>query len=92
MLQAQGPLRLDPGACAALLERGASLLQVGITAVEGEFGASQAVNLVDPDGRLLGRGLCSQSSAALRQALGAAAGDRPSAVVVHRDALVLHRR
>jgi len=92
VLQAQGTLRLDHGACEALLERGASLLQVGITAVEGEFGASQAVNLVDPDGRLLGRGLCSQASAALRQGLGAAAEARHSAVVVHRDALVLSDR
>jgi glutamate 5-kinase len=92
VLQPQGTLRLDPGACEALLERGASLLQVGITAVEGDFGASQAVNLVDPDGRVLGRGLCSLASAALRHGLGAAAEDRYSAVVVHRDVLVLSDR
>ena len=47
-------MQLDAGACDALLHRGASLLQVGITAVHGSFEASRAVTLLDPDARRLG--------------------------------------
>tara|TARA_B100001939_G_scaffold280371_1_gene249043 strand:- start:394 stop:1467 length:1074 start_codon:yes stop_codon:yes gene_type:complete len=91
-LQPQGDLTLDAGACDALHQRGASLLMVGITAVQGEFSANQPVRLQGPDGRELGRGLCLLSSAAVRRALDAEPADGSSPVVVHRDALVLHRR
>ena len=91
-LQPQGSLTLDAGACDALHRRGASLLMVGITAVQGAFAANQPVRLQGPDGRELGRGLCQLSSAAVQRALDAAPAAGPSPVVVHRDALVLHSR
>ena len=91
-LQPQGQLVLDAGACRALLERGASLLLVGITSVDGVFDANQPVTLCDPDGAELGRGLCLLSSTALAEALAAKSSTVPSPVVVHRDALVLHGR
>ena len=91
-LQPQGTLTLDAGACDALHRRGASLLMVGISAVDGEFPANQPVRLHGPDGCELGRGLCLISSAAVRRALDAPPAPGPSPVVVHRDALVLHSR
>ena len=89
------PITIDGGAERALLERGASLLAVGIRAIEGSFSRRDAVRLLSLDGRELGRGLTSlgsdelsqvlgQSSEAVRLRLGAV-GD----AVVHRDQLVL---
>lgn len=92
VLEPEGTLYLDAGACAALQHQGASLLMVGITAVEGDFDANHAVRLVDPHGEELGRGLCAMACDQLRQALMDADPPLPSPVVVHRDVLVLHQR
>lgn len=89
VLQPQGELHLDPGACRALRHRGASLLMVGITAVGGAFEANQPVKLLDPDGVELGRGLCSMDSSSLLEALQQSRANSGSPVVVHRDLLVL---
>ncbi|MEY3463739.1 MAG: Glutamate 5-kinase [Cyanobacteriota bacterium] len=80
----KGSLQVDGGAERALLERGASLLAVGIVAVEGEFGAREAVRLVNGDGRELGRGICAYASEELRQLVG-----REGVEVVHRDELAI---
>ncbi len=92
----KGKLWIDPGAERALLERGASLLAVGIRQVDGRFQRRDAVRLMALDGRELGRGLSAlsseeltqvigQSSEAVQRTLGAEVGD----AVVHRDHLVL---
>lgn len=80
----KGSLRLDAGAERALVERGASLLAVGVIAVEGDFGAREAVRLLAVDGRELGRGLATLGSDDLRRQLGNAGVE-----VVHRDQLAL---
>ncbi|MEX1324301.1 MAG: glutamate 5-kinase [Synechococcaceae cyanobacterium] len=80
----KGSLRLDAGAEGALLRRGASLLAVGVTAVEGDFSAREAVRLLAADGRELGRGLASLGSTELRQLMG-----RVGVEAVHRDRLAL---
>ncbi|MEB3260441.1 MAG: glutamate 5-kinase [Cyanobacteriota bacterium] len=90
-----GSLVVDAGAERALRHQGASLLAVGLTAVEGRFERCTPVRLVGLDGQEVGRGLCGFSSDELRgilglpreemrRRLGAADG-----VVVHRDHLVL---
>jgi len=94
-----GSLRLDAGAERALLRHGASLLVVGITAVEGDFERNQPVRLLAGDGRELGRGLCALASHELQALVGLQPEDRrrrigelggdPGAAVVHRDQLVL---
>ena len=91
----KGSLRVDAGAERALLERGASLLAVGIAAVEGEFGRREPVRLLSSDGRELGRGLSALSSEELRRIVGLSSeevrrqlGTEVDAVV-HRDQLVL---
>ena len=82
----KGSLKLDPGAEAALVERGASLLAVGVQSVEGEFGRRESVRLLGADGRELGRGLSTLSSGELRELMG-----RAGVEVVHRDQLVITR-
>lgn len=80
----KGALKLDAGAERALVERGASLLAVGVVAVEGDFSPQEAVRLLAADGRELGRGLCGMGSDELRSLVGQAGVE-----VVHRDQLVL---
>jgi glutamate 5-kinase len=80
----KGSLRLDAGAERAVVERGASLLAVGVVAVEGEFGPQEAVRLLTADGRELGRGLSGLGSDELRNLVG-----RAGVEVVHRDQLAL---
>ncbi len=80
----RGAVRLDGGAERALVEQGASLLAVGITAIEGEFAAREPVRLLTADGRELGRGLATLGSSELRNL-----ASREGVEVVHRDQLVL---
>ncbi|MDO5709705.1 MAG: glutamate 5-kinase, partial [Coriobacteriales bacterium] len=58
----QGSLVLDGGACRAVLERGASILPVGVIRSEGTFQAGDVVNVVSEKGDLLGRGVTRYSS------------------------------
>jgi len=55
----KGVLHLDRGAVKALQDGRASLLPVGVSAVEGSFQRGDVVELRDPDGKLIGRGLMS---------------------------------
>jgi glutamate 5-kinase len=80
----KGSLHLDAGAQRALLEQGASLLAVGVTAIDGDFNRREPVRLLGADGRELGRGLATLGSAELRALVG-----REGVEVVHRDQLVL---
>ena len=57
-----GTLHLDKGAVTALMERGSSLLAVGISSVEGSFARGDAVAICGPDGTELGRGLVGYTS------------------------------
>ncbi|MEM6927380.1 MAG: PUA domain-containing protein, partial [Myxococcota bacterium] len=69
----------------ALVERQASLLQPGITGVDGSFDAMSVVRIVH-DGVEFARGQCSRDAATIHAALGSAERDQ---VVVHRDLLAL---
>jgi glutamate 5-kinase len=88
-------VRVDAGAERALLSQGASLLAVGIQAVEGEFGRQEPVRILSLSGRELGRGLSTLASEELRRIMGLASEEvrrRLGPVgdaVVHRDQLVL---
>ncbi|WP_022910587.1 glutamate 5-kinase [Aestuariimicrobium kwangyangense] len=95
----RGRLLLDHGAVSALAHRGASLLAAGVTAVEGDFAAGDPVELVGPDGRIVGRGLVAFSSEELPAMLGKKTAELAETLgaqyereVVHRDQLMLNRR
>ena len=89
-------MRLDAGAVTAVVDAAKSLLPAGITAVEGEFAAGDPVDLVDPTGGAVARGLVAYDAAELpallgrsTRELGETLGPAYSREVVHRDDLVL---
>jgi len=66
----RGRLVVDAGAVRALVERRASLLPAGVVSVEGDFAAGDAVDIVGPDGVVVGRGLVAYDSEDLPPMLG----------------------
>ena len=92
----RGRLVLDDGAVRAVVSRKASLLPAGITSVDGHFTAGDPVDLVDPAGRSVARGLVNYDAAELPGLLGRTTVDLAAELgpayekeVVHRDDLVL---
>jgi glutamate 5-kinase len=90
-----GRLRLDAGAERAIVERGSSLLAIGVAAVEGEFEKGDVVTLESSDGRELARGLINYHADEMRKIAGHATDDiqrllghQPYVEVIHRDNLV----
>jgi glutamate 5-kinase len=96
---AHGVICVDAGAARALVQRGKSLLAVGVTGVSGQFERGQTARLLEPDGREIARGIANYNAADL-----AAIRGRPSKeiatilgyqygpTVVHRDDMVLVER
>jgi glutamate 5-kinase len=88
----RGRLHLDAGAVRAIVDRRASLLPAGITAVDGRFSAGDPVDLVDPEGQPVARGLVNYDSTELPSLLGRSTGELGPGYgkeVVHRDDLVV---
>jgi glutamate 5-kinase len=90
----QGRLVVDDGAAVALRERGTSLLPVGITKVEGDFEAGDAIE-VRANGHSIGKGIVNYSAAELRRVIGLKTAEvrellpRAADEAVHRDYFVL---
>jgi glutamate 5-kinase len=91
-----GKLYLDAGAVKAIQQSGKSLLAAGITEVEGEFQSQDAVQLCDPIGQEIARGIVNYSSLELQKIRGHHSeeilqilGYDGAETVVHRDNLVL---
>lgn len=91
-----GRLVLDAGAVSAIIERGVSLLPAGVTGVEGEFSAGDAVELASVNGKVIARGLVAFDSSEIPQMLGRSTkelakelGPEYERELVHRDDLVL---
>ena len=95
-LQLRGAVTVDAGAERKLREEGASLLPIGMTAVEGEFSRGDVIAVCNPLGREIARGLanyaslearllCRRKSVEFEALLGYAAEPE----MVHRDNLVL---
>ncbi len=95
---ARGALAVDEGAKKALIDRGSSLLAVGVRGVEGRFDAGDIVDIKDPTGHVFARGRVSAESDEVELAEGldqkTLAGNRLLAhlaerPLVHRDELVV---
>lgn len=93
---ARGALVVNDGAIAALHERKASLLPIGLVRVEGEFSRGDVVEIRDGSGRVHGRGLVNYDAADCRRLVGRHSSEIASALgfrgyenVVTRDHLVL---
>lgn len=94
----RGTITVDEGARSALVERGKSLLVVGVRAVTGDFDYDDIVDVADGSGHVFARGRAAAASDLLRLAVGrsreevegnailSVLADRP---VIHRDELVL---
>lgn len=85
-----GVIRIDEGAVKAVTVDRHSLLSVGITDVDGEFTAGEIVEIVGPDGQIIGRGEVSVDSTDLRQMAGKPSTELPDRLrrpVVHADYL-----
>jgi glutamate 5-kinase len=89
---ARGTVLVDEGARRALVDRGVSLLPAGITGVEGDFHAEDAVEVRGPDGLVFAKGLVRHPAAVVRDLAGKRSADLPADTVlevVHRDDLVI---
>ena len=91
-----GNLYLDGGAVEAICQGGKSLLAAGITKVEGNFTASEAVRLCNGEGKEIARGIVNYSSSEMERIKGMRSetiasilGYEGPETVVHRDNLVL---
>ena len=69
---------------------------MGVTEVDGQFDAGDTVNVLDPDGRLLARGITRYSSDDLRKVHGLRLDviarfmpDRADCPAIHRDELLV---
>lgn len=92
----RGRLTLDDGAVQAVVRRRLSLLPAGIIAVDGQFAAGDPVDLADPSGHVVARGLVAYDAEELPHMLGRSTSDLAAELgptyereVVHRDDLVL---
>jgi glutamate 5-kinase len=92
---AAGRLHLDDGAVAAVVRRRRSLLAAGITGSDGDFEAGDVVELADPRGRVVARGVVAFDAEELPGMVGRSSHDLAPELrreVVHADDLVpLHR-
>ncbi|MBV7294979.1 glutamate 5-kinase [Corynebacterium sp. TAE3-ERU12] len=85
-----GVLRIDAGAVRAVTENRRSLLPVGITSADGEFSAGDIVDIVGPNGEIIGRGEIAFNWEELDQIMGRPTTELPDALrrpVIHADYL-----
>ena len=88
---AQGRVVVDAGAVRALIDKRTSLLPVGVVSCDGAFPAGEAVLVVGPDGREVGKGISDLSSDEIRAVRGMRSEEAlvllsgGSAEVIHRD-------
>jgi glutamate 5-kinase len=92
----KGRLVVDAGAKAAVLERGRSLLPIGVVRVQGDFEKGDVVALCDGDGVEFARGLTNYPAVDAGRILGLRSeqiaeilGGVPYEEIVHRDNLVV---
>lgn len=89
--EVRGKIMIDDGAVGALLERGKSLLPVGVVGVLGDFVREDVVEVVDRNGDLVGKGVVQCSSSELSKVKGKATEhakevfESSKVEVIHRD-------
>jgi len=90
-----GRLHIDGGAVRAL-EEGSSLLPAGVRSVEGVFDRGDLVQVIDPDGRVVARGVVAYSATDARRIAGFRSEKIESLLgwhgrdeIIHRDDMVI---
>lgn len=87
-----GTVWVDAGARRAVVERGASLLAIGISRYEGVFQPGDAVDVRGPDDQVFARGLVEVSSDDMGSVVGLRSQAMPPGApdeVIHRDSLTV---
>jgi len=91
-----GRILVDAGAAAALRQRGKSLLPSGIVAVSGSFSRGAVVDILDPAGQSVARGVANFSAADIDRIKGMKSadvlkrlGETAAAEVVHRNNMTM---
>ena len=94
--RSRGAIVVDDGAKRALVERGASLLPIGIVEVRGDFGIGARVDLLDSGGEAFAVGLVSYPASEVQRMKGRQSeefldvlGYKYVEEIVHREDLVL---
>ena len=88
----KGRITVDPGAKDALVRLNKSLLMGGVVSVSGTFLEGAVVEICDPNGRCIGKGVSSFSSADLKLLLerkSRGPGSEKIHEVIHRDLMVI---
>ena len=95
-LQTKGEITLDDGAVNALLEKGKSLLAVGVNNIKGQFHRGECVAILDSKGNTLARGLVNYDVDEAFKIMGKPTSEINSILgylnepeLIHRDNLVL---
>lgn len=94
--QVRGAIIVDEGAAVAIIRRGASLLPSGVLRVEGDFREGATVEIRDPAGAVIARGLSSYDALVIERIKGMRTADLASVLgqaysdeIVHRDDLLV---
>ncbi len=93
--QVSGVIEIDEGAEQAIVQKGKSLLPVGVTNVSGEFNALDVVEVTNQKGKIVGKGQVFYSSGDLQKVKGLPSEQAKSfsinkrAEVIHRDNWVM---
>lgn len=85
-----GTIEIDEGAEKAIVQRGKSLLPVGVTKVHGEFNALDVVEVRNQKGQIVGKGQIYYSSGDLEKVKGLPS-DQAKGFSVNQRAEVIHR-
>lgn len=92
----RGSLTIDEGACRAVLERGASILPVGVVSTQGSYAMGDVVDVLAPTGETIGRGVARYSSEDMVRVRGLKLDviarflpDKAGQPAIHRDELLV---
>jgi len=92
----RGAIVIDRGAEEAVLDKGRSILAVGVVGVEGKFDKGDTLQVFSLDGKLIARGICNFSSEDMQKIKGknkkkilSEFDDSWCTEVIHRDCLVV---
>jgi glutamate 5-kinase len=96
-MKTKGKIRIDAGAVAAICERKKSLLSSGIIDCEGTFVLGDAVEIVDENWKLIGKGIVNYNKSQLKQIGGKKTGEIREILgddyydeVINRDDLIIY--
>jgi glutamate 5-kinase len=95
-LKVKGTIKIDAGALNAMLNRGKSLLPIGITGVKGDFKEGSPVEIVTDDRKVVGTGFVNYCASDILKIMGlktnqiaSRLGQKTYDEVIHRDNLAI---